>query len=470
LLRQYDISYYLLEQPPAFWIAAGLMGTIGTAMGAVLIGMLLPVIYALPLVVFEGVKPQQAFRASRQRAVGHFRSLGTWVVSWMAATFALSTLATSSIALLGTLILPMTHRFLWLALTAVGLLLILSGIINLCLNILGTTTFSIVMMNLYRGVKHREASALPFSVPAHTKELFLLRMSRRQLAIVSIAVLMVMPAVGVLFLHGIETRDSTEIVAHRGASAVAPENSMAAVEQAIADQADWLEIDVQMSSDGMILVIHDGDLTRVAGRNVKVSDTHSKQLRSTDIGKKFSPEFTGQMIPTLEEVLVACKGKIGVVIELKHYGQIQELEERVIDLVEAHDMSAQVKLMSLKYDSIKKVRARRPSWQIGLLSAVCVGDLTKADADFLAVSTRMATRAFVLLARRRGKSVYVWTVNDPVVMSTMISRGVKCIITDKPALAREVLRQRADMAPLERLLLELAILCGAVPGPNINNV
>jgi glycerophosphoryl diester phosphodiesterase len=116
------------------------------------------------------------------------------------------------------------------------------------------------------------------------------------------------------------------------------------------------------------------------------------------------------------------------------------------------------------------VRARRPSWQIGLLSAVCVGDLTKADADFLAVSTRMATRAFVLLARRRGKSVYVWTVNDPVVMSTMISRGVKCIITDKPALAREVLRQRANMAPVERLLLELAILCGAVPGPNIDSV
>jgi len=462
-LRQYDASYYLLERPPAFWIAAGLTGTIGTALGIVLIRVLLPVIYALPLTVFEGIKPQQAFRTSRQRAVGHLRPLTTCVVGWMAAMFALSTLGTSSLALLGTLILPMTHHSLWLALTAVGLLLILSGLVNLCLNILGTITFSIVLINLYRGVTDQKEPTLPFSVPASTQDLFGLRISRRRWVLVSVAVLIVMPAVGVLSLYSIETNDNTEIVAHRGASATAPENSMAAVEQAIADQADWLEIDVQTSLDGMILVTHDDDLKRMAGSNIKVSDTHSKQLREMDIGKKFSAEFTGQRIPTLEEVLVACKGKIGVIIELKHYGPAPQLEQRVIDLVEAHDMSDHVQLMSLKYDSIKKLRARRPSWQIGLLSAVCVGDLTRVDADFLAVSTRIATRAFVLLAHRREKPVYVWTVNDPVVMSTMISRGVKCIITDKPALAREVLRQRAEMAPVERLLLELAILCGAVP-------
>jgi len=472
LLRQYDISYYLFERPPAFWIAAGLLGTIGTVLTVVLVRVLLPVIYALPLAVFEGIRPQHAFRTSRKRAVGQFRSLSTWVVGWLAVVFALSTLGTSSIALLGTLVLPMTHDSLWLALTAVGLLLVLSGILNQCLNILGTTTFAIVLMNLYRGITDQEKPVLSLSDPdpAEAKGMFFLRISRRQLVLVSVAVVLIMPAIGVLSLYSIETDDNTEIIAHRGASAAAPENSMAAVEQAIADEADWVEIDVQTSSDGMILVIHDDDLKRMAGRAIKVSDTHSTELRQMDIGKKFSPKFTGQLIPTLDEVLVACKDKIGVIIELKHYGPSQDLEQRVIDRVEAHDMSGQVKIMSLKYDSIKRVRTQRPSWPIGLLSAVCVGDLTKVDADFLAVSARIATRAFVRSAQRRQKSVYVWTVNDPVVMSTMISRGVKCIITDKPALAREVLRQRAEMAPVERILLELAILCGSLPGSGNEDV
>lgn len=469
-LREHDLSYYLLEKPPAFWIAAGLIGTLAAAMGIVLIRVLLPTLCALPLAVFQGAAPKQAVRTSRQLASGHLRSLALAVVGWIASMFILSTLVTSGVALLTALVLPATDHSLWLMLATVGLSLILSGVANLCLNVLGTTTFSSLLMNLYRRVTHQGGHALPVSEPAETESVGRLRISRRQLVLASIAVLTVMPTVGVLSLNRIEISDNTEIVAHRGASATAPENSMAAIEQAIADQADWVEVDVQSSSDGVLLVVHDEDLKRIAGRAVRVADTDSSQLRAFDIGKRFSGEFAGEKIPTLEEVLIACRGRIGVIIELKHYGQTRDLEEQVIDLIEAHNMSTQIRLMSLKYDSIKRIRMRRPAWPIGLLSAVCLGDLTRANADFLAVSTGMATRAFVVLAQQRGKSVYVWTVNDPGVMSTMISRGAECIITDKPALARQVLHQRARMAPVERLLLELAILCGAAPQVSTENV
>jgi glycerophosphoryl diester phosphodiesterase len=100
---------------------------------------------------------------------------------------------------------------------------------------------------------------------------------------------------------------------------------------------------------------------------------------------------------------------------------------------------------------------------VGLLSAKAVGDLTKLDADFLAVNVGMASRQFIRRAHGRGKLVYVWTVNDPVRLSHMMSLGVDGVITDEPTLARSVLETRAQMSSVERLLITLVFWLGAVP-------
>jgi glycerophosphoryl diester phosphodiesterase len=463
MLSKYDISYYLIVKPPAFWIAAGLVGIIAAALVVVLVRVLLPGIYTLPLILFEGVEPKLAMRTSRKRAVGHLRSLAAWIVAWYCFIFAISVIGNGTIGLLANLILPMGHSSLWLALVTAGVLLILWAIINLSLTVIVATTFTVMLVNLYRSVAGEERRVLQFEVQAQAGRSLLFRFSRSHWVLGFAAVLIMSLTVGVLTLNSVRAEDDTEIVAHRGASAVAPENSMIAIEQAIADEADWVEIDVQESSDGVVFVVHDEDLKRLAGQNIKVWNTKAEQLREIDIGMNFSPEFAGQLIPTLEEVLAACKGRIGVLIELKHYGHAQKLEQRVIDLVEAFEIQNEIRIMSLKYDSIKKVRALRPEWPVGLLSVVAIGDLTRVDADFLAVNTRIATRTFV--NRRRKKDVYIWTVNDPIAISTMISRGAKSIITDSPALAREVLRQREELAIVERFILKLAILFGA-PQPS----
>lgn len=463
MLRQYDISYYLTAKPPEFWIAAGLSGTIAATGVIVLIRVLMPAIYTLPLLLFEDIEPKLAIRTSRKRAIGHLRSVTAWIVAWYCIMFVISAIGAGIVGLLANLILPMAHSSLWLALAAVGLLLILWTVINLGLTILGATTLTVMLVNLYRSVAGQEKPVLQFKVQAKAEQSFLFRLSRLHWVLAFGVVMIMSLTVGVLALNSVQIHDTTEIAAHRGASAVAPENSMAAIEQAITDQADWVEIDVQESLDGVVFVIHDEDLKRLAGRDIKVWNTTAQQLRRIDIGRKFSPEFTGQQIPTLEEVLVACKGRIGVLIELKHYGHAQKLEQRVIDLVEALEMQNEIQIMSFKYDSIKKVRTLRPRWPIGLLSVVAIGDLTRVNADFLAVNTRTATRAFVNSAKHRKKNVYVWTINDPVLMSTMIGRGAKSIITDKPALAREVLRQRDELTTIERLILELAVFFGKPP-------
>ena len=168
-------------------------------------------------------------------------------------------------------------------------------------------------------------------------------------------------------------------------------------------------------------------------------------------------------MPTLAEVLDECKGKIRVNIELKYYGHDEQLEQRVIDIVESRDMSSEVVAMSLKMDGVRKLKSLRPDWKVGLLMSVAAGNLKKIEADFLAVNATFASRNFVRTAHNSGKDVYVWTVNDALTMSTMMSRGVDGLLTDKPALARAVLEQRAQMSGPERLLLELAGLLGASP-------
>ena len=208
------------------------------------------------------------------------------------------------------------------------------------------------------------------------------------------------------------------------------------------------------------MVFHDSDFMKLAGVELKIWDVTLAELKGIDIGSRFAPEFQGERVPTLADVLDECRGKVGVVIELKYYGHTQQLEQRVADIVESHGMVAEVIIMSLKIDAVRKMKSLRPEWTVGLLMSVAAGDLKDSGADFLAVNAKFANRRFVSSSHRKGRNVFVWTINDAPTMSTMIGRGVDGLITDKPALAKSVLAQRAQMSPLERLLLELAGIFG----------
>ena len=168
-------------------------------------------------------------------------------------------------------------------------------------------------------------------------------------------------------------------------------------------------------------------------------------------------------MPTLGAVLDACRGKAGVLIELKYYGHNRQLEERVARIVDARGMAPRTAVMSLELDAVRKMKALRPDWKVGLLMSVSAGNLRSSGADFLAVNGAFADRRFVRSAHLRGTKVYAWTVNDASTMSAMIGRGVDGLITDKPALAKAVLAQRARMSPAQRLLLELAGILGVKP-------
>jgi glycerophosphoryl diester phosphodiesterase len=202
---------------------------------------------------------------------------------------------------------------------------------------------------------------------------------------------------------------------------------------------------------------------KLSGVPLNIWDATRNDLAGLDIGSWFAPKFADQRVPMLADVLRACKGKARVNIELKYYGHDQRLEERVVEIVEAEGMTSDVVVMSLKPGAIEKMRALRPTWTLGLLTAITFTDLTRSDADFLAVNAGLATRAFVRSAHGAGKAVHAWTVNDAVTMSALLSRGVDNLITDEPGLGKRVLADRADMSSAERLLLGLADVFGIVP-------
>jgi glycerophosphoryl diester phosphodiesterase len=286
------------------------------------------------------------------------------------------------------------------------------------------------------------------------------KITKRRLITTAIVGVIVAVVIGFTALNSVRLEDNVQIMAHRGSSQAAPENTLASIQKAIDEGADWVEIDVQETADDEVVVLHDSDFMKLAGRNLKIWDATLDDLQTIDIGSWFAPEFADQRVPTLGEVLDLCKGKVGVNIELKYYGHDKQLEQRVADIVRAHDMDSEVMAMSLKMEGARKMKSIRPNWKVGLLMSVSAGDLKKIEADFLAVNAGFVDRGLVRAAHNAGKEVYVWTVNDAPSMSNMIGRGVDGLLTDKPSLARVVLQERAEMSAPQRLLLELASLLG----------
>ena len=461
LLTEFDINYYLKEQPLAFQVAVGIAGLLAAALAFVMLRVCANWFYALPLVLFERVAPSRTLRVSRRRAAGHRRRVLLWLGGWLLATLSLSAITTTIVIEAGDFFIPRTAGVLPLLALAIGTTLMLWFVFGAAVNLLSTTAFAVMLFAFYRimgggGLGFARMAAAPLSGGRPG-----LKLTRRRLLVSALAAVAAAAVTGTAMLATVRMEDGeVQIIAHRGSSADAPENTLAAVAQAIEDRANWVEIDVQETADGEVVVFHDSDFKKLAGLDLKIWDATMEDLRNIDIGSWFSPRFKDQRVPTLTQVLEMCRGKIGVDIELKSYGHDRQLERRVAEIVEAAGMAEHVLIMSLKPGAVKKMKALRPGWRVGLLLTVAAGDVGRIEADFLAVNARFADRGFVKSAHAAKKDVHVWTVNDAATMSTMISRGVDGLITDHPALARKVLSQRARMSPLERLLIELAGIFG----------
>jgi glycerophosphoryl diester phosphodiesterase len=453
LLTEYDINYYLSQKPPAYIVSVLLIALVLFVMSVCLAGRLIAWSLALPLLLIGEVPPAQAFRSSSETIRGNRQAVLKILLYWFVSATLLGTVVFTALQWTGSLVLPYFYSSVNILILVLGGLVALMALAQLLVTTITTGSLGAILVIMYEQLAG-SVSIDPFSPSLQAEKL------RRKPGLITLFACAVLLSAGGgwWLINDIQAKDDIDIIAHRGAAGSAPENTMAAIRRAIADGADWIEIDVQESRDGQIVVIHDSDFMKIGGVNLKIWEGSLQEMQEIDIGSWFDQSFSAERIPTLNEVLEEARDKSRVLIELKYYGHDEQLEQRVIDIVEQSGMVEQTALMSLKYGGTQKVRSLRPEWKVGLLSATAVGNLAGLEVDFLAVNSGMASPAFIKSTQRAGKDVLVWTVNDPLTMFQMASRGVDGIITDEPAMGLEVLQERAELNSIERLVLHAAML------------
>lgn len=229
-----------------------------------------------------------------------------------------------------------------------------------------------------------------------------------------------------------------EIIAHRGASAVYPENTMVAFDRALQLGATGIETDVQMSSDGRLVLIHDETLNRTAGAEGWVKDAAYEHLRSLDAGSWFDEQFAGERIPSLEELLDLIRGKNTLLnLELKN-GIVgyRGMEEKVVHAVREWGLEEQVIISSFNHASLVKCKRLAPEIRTALLYMEKLyrpyDYAAKLEASALHPYKWAVTREEVAAALAHGITVHPFTVNDPAEIRAMMDMGVQAIITDVP--------------------------------------
>jgi glycerophosphoryl diester phosphodiesterase len=236
------------------------------------------------------------------------------------------------------------------------------------------------------------------------------------------------------------------IFAHRGSSIQAPENTISAFELAISQNADAIELDAKLSADGQVVVIHDQTLDRTTNGSGKVMETSLATLKELDAGSWFGMQFTGEPIPTLEEVFEAVGKKIFINIELTNYASVfDELPNKVAQLVQKHGLKDSVMFSSFNPLALRRAHKQLPEVALGLLAlpglpGVWARSFLGRWVPYQALHPDFSstTRHLIEKQHQHGSRVFVWTVNEAEKLQQLFEWGVDGVFTDDPPLAQKI--------------------------------
>lgn len=238
-----------------------------------------------------------------------------------------------------------------------------------------------------------------------------------------------------------------QVLAHRGASAYAPENTLAAFRTAIEQGADWLEFDVQQTRDGQLVVFHDLRVERTTDGRGALRDLSLEELRALDAGRWFGSEFAGERIPTFEEVVeLARTSGTRIFPEVKDPRLYPGIEERIAAELRALDYEHAAIVQSFDGASLEKLRQINPRLRLAALytSSNALKGVPPAGAEVIGppVDLVASDRELVLDAHAAGRRVVVWTVDGAATARQMIDARVDGIITSRPDVVRALLDRR----------------------------
>lgn len=236
----------------------------------------------------------------------------------------------------------------------------------------------------------------------------------------------------------------TVIWAHRGASGHAPENTLSSFEKAMAMGADGIECDLRESRDGELVVFHDPTVKRLTGQNWRVVDLTLSELKRLDVGSWFAPAFAGQTVVTATEMIAKVPPPFLLNLEIKAASP-----QKVVDLIEKKEIADRVIVSSFDHILLKKVRSLHPTLPIGCLVdrepwKKIVQEARRLDAVSINLPSKRATSDLIEKAHQEGFKLYVYTVNDPVQMTSLIDIGVDGLFTNYPDRLAEILSKKKE--------------------------
>ncbi len=233
------------------------------------------------------------------------------------------------------------------------------------------------------------------------------------------------------------------VIAHRGASGIAPENTLAAVQKALDAGADMVEIDVHLSKDNKVIVMHDASVIRTTGFMGDIEQMTLEEIKALDAGTWFSADYAGEPVPTLEEVLALTLDRTILLIEIKkgRNGRYEGLEQAVVEIVDAQQAKGKVIIQSFEYETVQQVQQLAPDIEVHQLVSVA-GGLDKYEG-IAAINPyyRTLTRRFIREAHEKGLKVFPYTVNSEKEMKKCIRSRVDGIITNFPDRLIKVLKE-----------------------------
>lgn len=450
LLADFDPYLLRLEKPPELWwfAASAVLALAGLILcnGALYLRWILSV----PCLMLERASPLQALTASTRLTRGHKGHATGVLSSGFAAVLLLPvlvTLAFDQIAAALFAILPEQTSVLvpFVVTLIAGYLLI-----GIAVTFFGTAAYGAFIVSLYHRASGNSVSApepsLRYPVPENAGP---------KAWIAEALVVILAFGQAWLVLGSLGQQEEVTITAHRGSAFKAPENTLSAIEQAIEDGADYIEIDVQITADGVPVLWHDSDMKRIFGLRERISETSFADIRDLDAGTWFDRQFGDERIATLADAIETVRGRAGLFIDLKPDRHTPHLAQAVVDLLHRQDFVDGTIVAAADWSTLQEVKRLEPGLKTTLLAQFVVGPLWEDNYDVLGLRMNRATPAAVARAHRSGNELHVWTVNQPAAMSRFIDMGVDNIITDRPDVLSDLLQQRASLSDTELLATKL---------------
>lgn len=425
-------------------------------------------IYSLHYFCLENCNFKQARKRSWKLQKNHYWTDLIIVLGWSAACIGIYygvILSGSWLVSRVNQALPTQDLFSSLTLSGISLLMDVCGALFFCFDL---PLFFICISLLFYYRKAAAGERIPrvfrdldnaYRV-TNTRWVKKIYMYRKRIIALSIVVV-----IGVNFAYNFADRrgvlhmglgNPVEVTAHRGYSAVYPENTIPAFKGAIQVGADWAELDVQQTADGEVIVMHDSNLKRTTGLDKEVWQVTWDEIKDLDNGSWFDKKYQTVRIPTLEEVLKVCRGKIHLNIEIKPSGHDKDLEEQVAKLLKKYHMRDTCVVSSLKYDSLRKIKEADDSIETAYITSVSYGNFTDLEyADGYSVESTLLSKSFVNKAQKAGKQIYVWTVNSEERLEKVVGMGIDNVITDDPVMAKELIYEQEHSTFWDRYVKQL---------------